>query len=96
MNVLVPLLLIAVTVAFNALYVAAQFSTVGSRRSRAQEDADGGSAHLPQGCSRSLRIPGGSTTTSPPAVGLSGVSRERAAPVADRWRSGGAPPGAGW
>ncbi|MBN2624972.1 MAG: HlyC/CorC family transporter [Acidimicrobiales bacterium] len=44
MNVLVPLLLIAVMVAFNALYVAAEFSTVGSRRSRVQEDADGGSA----------------------------------------------------
>lgn len=44
MSVLIPLLLIAVMVAFNALYVAAEFATVGSRRSRVQEDAAGGSA----------------------------------------------------
>ena len=44
MSILVPLLLIAVMVAFNALYVAAEFATVGSRRSRVQEDAEAGSA----------------------------------------------------
>lgn len=44
MNVVVPLLVIAVMVSFNALYVAAEFATVGSRRSRVQEDAAGGSA----------------------------------------------------
>lgn len=37
-----PLLAIAVMVAFNALYVAAEFATVGSRRSRVQEAAEGG------------------------------------------------------
>jgi putative hemolysin len=42
-SVVVPLLLIAVMVSFNALYVAAEFATVGSRRSRVQEDADSGS-----------------------------------------------------
>lgn len=44
MSILVPLLLIALMVAFNALYVAAEFATVGSRRSRVQEDAEAGSA----------------------------------------------------
>ena len=44
MSVAVPLLIIAVMVSFNALYVAAEFATVGSRRSRVQEDAAGGSA----------------------------------------------------
>lgn len=44
MSVVIPLLLIAVMVSFNALYVAAEFATVGSRRSRVQEDAAGGSA----------------------------------------------------
>lgn len=45
MSILIPLLLIAVMVAFNALYVAAEFAAVGSRRSRVQEDAEsGGSA----------------------------------------------------
>lgn len=44
MSILVPLLLIAVMVAFNALYVAAEFATVGSRRSRVQEDAEAGNA----------------------------------------------------
>ena len=44
MNVVVPLLVIAVMVAFNALYVAAEFATVGSRRSRVQEDAEAGSS----------------------------------------------------
>lgn len=44
MSALVPLLLIAVMVAFNALYVAAEFATVGSRRSRVQEDAESGNA----------------------------------------------------
>src|SRR5690606_96419 len=43
MNVAIPLLTIAVMVAFNALYVAAEFATVGSRRSRVQEDAEAGS-----------------------------------------------------
>lgn len=43
MNVAVPLLVIVVMVAFNALYVAAEFATVGSRRSRVQESADAGS-----------------------------------------------------
>ena len=39
----IPLLAIAVMVAFNALYVAAEFATVGSRRSRVQEAAAAGS-----------------------------------------------------
>ncbi len=43
MKVVVPFLAIAVMVAFNALYVAAEFATVGSRRSRVQEAAEGGS-----------------------------------------------------
>lgn len=43
MSVVIPLLVIAVMVAFNALYVAAEFATVGARRSRVQEDAAGGS-----------------------------------------------------
>jgi CBS domain containing-hemolysin-like protein len=43
MNVVIPLLAIAVMVAFNALYVAAEFATVGSRRSRVQEAAAAGS-----------------------------------------------------
>jgi CBS domain containing-hemolysin-like protein len=42
MNVVIPLLVIAVMVTFNALYVAAEFATVGSRRSRVQEDAAAG------------------------------------------------------
>jgi putative hemolysin len=42
-KVLVPLLVIAVMVTFNALYVAAEFATVGARRSRVQEAAEGGS-----------------------------------------------------
>jgi putative hemolysin len=44
MNVAIPLLTIAVMVAFNALYVAAEVATVGSSRSRVQEDAAAGSA----------------------------------------------------
>lgn len=44
MSVLIPLVLIAVMVAFNALYVAAEFATVGSRRSRVQEGAESGDA----------------------------------------------------
>lgn len=44
MTVLIPLLLIGVMVSFNALYVAAEFATVGSRRSRVQEDAESGSS----------------------------------------------------
>ena len=43
MNPVVVLLLILVMVGFNALYVAAEFATVGSRRSRVQESAEGGS-----------------------------------------------------
>jgi putative hemolysin len=43
MSVLVPLLVIAVMVALNALYVTAEFATVGSRRSRVQEASEAGS-----------------------------------------------------
>ncbi len=43
MGVAVPLIAIFVMVAFNALYVAAEFATVGSRRSRVQEAAESGS-----------------------------------------------------
>lgn len=43
MSIVVPLLVIAVMVVFNALYVAAEFATVGSRRSRVQESAEAGS-----------------------------------------------------
>ncbi|MDH3755532.1 MAG: hemolysin family protein [Acidimicrobiia bacterium] len=43
MNAVVVLLLILLMVAFNALYVAAEFATVGSRRSRIQETAEAGS-----------------------------------------------------
>ena len=43
MSLAVPIILIALMVAFNALYVAAEFATVGSRRSRVQEAADSGS-----------------------------------------------------
>ncbi len=43
MSTLLPLLLIAVMVGFNAMYVAAEFAAVGSRRSRVQEDAEAGS-----------------------------------------------------
>jgi CBS domain containing-hemolysin-like protein len=43
MNTAVVLLLILVMVGFNALYVAAEFATVGSRRSRIQETAESGS-----------------------------------------------------
>ncbi|MDJ0953009.1 MAG: hemolysin family protein [Acidimicrobiia bacterium] len=42
MNVVFVLLLILVMVGFNALYVAAEFATVGSRRSRVQEIAETG------------------------------------------------------
>lgn len=48
MSVVVPLITIVVMVTFNALYVAAEFATVGSRRSRVQEDADGGSRSASQ------------------------------------------------
>ncbi len=44
MNTVVVLLLILVMVGFNALYVAAEFATVGSRRARVQEAAESGSA----------------------------------------------------
>lgn len=40
---MIVLLLIFVMVGFNALYVAAEFATVGSRRSRVQETAEAGS-----------------------------------------------------
>ena len=43
MNVAIPVLVIALMVSLNALYVAAEFATVGSRRSRVQEDAAAGS-----------------------------------------------------
>ncbi len=43
MTTLITLLLILVMVGFNALYVAAEFATVGSRRSRVQESAESGS-----------------------------------------------------
>ena len=43
MSVAIPLLVIGVMVSFNALFVAAEFATVGSRRSRVQEDAASGS-----------------------------------------------------
>ncbi|RTR25492.1 hemolysin family protein [Deinococcus radiophilus] len=42
MNAAVPVLVLLVMVAVNALYVAAEFATVGSRRSRVQELADAG------------------------------------------------------
>lgn len=41
-NTIVVMLLILVMVGFNALYVAAEFATVGSRRSRVQETAEAG------------------------------------------------------
>jgi magnesium and cobalt exporter, CNNM family len=44
MNAAVPILVILVMVAFNALYVAAEFATVGARRSRVQEAAEAGSS----------------------------------------------------
>lgn len=44
MNIVVTLLVVGVMVTFNALYVAAEFATVGSRRSRVQEAASSGSA----------------------------------------------------
>jgi len=44
MNAVIVLLLILVMVGFNALYVGAEFATVGSRRSRVQETAETGSA----------------------------------------------------
>ena len=43
MSSIFVLLLVLVMVAFNALYVAAEFATVGSRRSRVQESAEAGS-----------------------------------------------------
>jgi CBS domain containing-hemolysin-like protein len=43
MSAVLPLLVILVMVSLNALYVAAEFATVGSRRSRVQEDAAAGS-----------------------------------------------------
>ena len=42
MNAVFVLLLVFVMVGFNALYVAAEFATVGARRSRVQERAEGG------------------------------------------------------
>lgn len=43
MATIITVLLIFVMVGFNALYVAAEFATVGSRRSRVQESAESGS-----------------------------------------------------
>ncbi len=43
MSTVVPLIVIAVMVLFNALFVAAEFATVGSRRSRVQQSAEAGS-----------------------------------------------------
>lgn len=43
MTAFIPLSVIIVMVALNALYVAAEFATVGSRRSRVQEAAESGS-----------------------------------------------------
>jgi putative hemolysin len=43
MSVVLPLIVIAVMVSFNALFVAAEFATVGSRRSRVQQSAEAGS-----------------------------------------------------
>lgn len=42
MNVVLTLAVILIMVGFNALYVAAEFATVGSRRSRVQAAAEGG------------------------------------------------------
>ena len=42
MSTALPIVVIAVMVSFNALYVAAEFATVGSRRSRVQDAADRG------------------------------------------------------
>jgi putative hemolysin len=42
LTVVLPLLVILVMVLINALYVAAEFATVGSRRSRVQESAEAG------------------------------------------------------
>ncbi|HUP75517.1 MAG TPA: hemolysin family protein [Acidimicrobiales bacterium] len=42
MSVVVPIAVVFVMVAFNALYVTAEFATVGSRRSRVQETAEAG------------------------------------------------------
>lgn len=44
MSVLVPLFVVALMVAFNALYVAAEFATVGVRHSRVAQMADNGNA----------------------------------------------------
>ena len=43
-TLLITFLIILVMVGFNALYVAAEFATVGSRRSRVQESAESGSS----------------------------------------------------
>ena len=43
MSAIVPVVVIAIMVSFNALFVAAEFATVGSRRSRVQQSAEGGS-----------------------------------------------------
>ena len=43
MSVVLPLIITAVMVSFNALFVAAEFATVGSRRSRVQQSAEAGS-----------------------------------------------------
>lgn len=43
MSAVLPLIVIAIMVSFNALFVAAEFATVGSRRSRVQQSAEAGS-----------------------------------------------------
>lgn len=43
MSTLLTVVVVLVMVAFNALFVAAEFATVGSRRSRVQQSAEGGS-----------------------------------------------------
>lgn len=43
MDTVIVVLIVFVMVGFNALYVAAEFATVGSRRSRVQENAESGS-----------------------------------------------------
>lgn len=43
MSAILPITVIAITIALNALYVAAEFATVGSRLARVQESATAGS-----------------------------------------------------
>lgn len=57
MSALLPVLVILLMVAVNALYVAAEFATVGSRRSRVQEAAEQGNRNA-AGLLAILRDPG--------------------------------------